>query len=199
MIPSIRFPGTQPLETSRLLLRPFQSSDAPFIYANWASDPEVSRFWTWEAHCDLSVTEAVLADWLRAYDQPDTFHWAIVRKESSEPIGAVFLDELDWENRSASIHYLLGQAFWHQGLATEAVQRVLTFAFEEAGLVCIHSRHHEKNPASGRVLEKCGMTFQGTRQLEMPKCGGTYRLYALRQQACDGAAPSPGAQPCVRL
>lgn len=178
MIHHIRQPGTKPLETPRLLLRPFQAGDAPSIYTNWASDPQVSRFWTWDAHRDLRQTEALLAEWIRAYEQPDTYHWAIVHKDIGQPVGAVFLDELEQESRSASVHYLLGRSFWNQGLITEAVQRVLAFAFEEVGLMRIHSRHHELNPASGRVLEKCGMIYQETGQLTMDKCRGAYRFYA---------------------
>ncbi|MBR2925171.1 MAG: GNAT family N-acetyltransferase [Clostridia bacterium] len=174
--------GTRPLETPRLLLRQFRPDDAPFIYANWASDPQVSRFWSWEAHSDLHVTEAVLAQWTAAYAQPDTYHWAIVLKETGQPIGAVFLDELEDDARSASVHYLLGRAFWNQGLTTEAVQRVLDFAFDELRLLRIHSRHHVLNPASGRVLEKCGMVYTETRQLDMAKCGGSYRFYICQQE-----------------
>jgi ribosomal-protein-alanine N-acetyltransferase len=56
--------GTQPLQTERLLLRPFTPADAPAMYANWASDPEVTKYLTWPTHTCVDVSRMVLADWV---------------------------------------------------------------------------------------------------------------------------------------
>ena len=63
--------GTQELSTERLTLRRFTAEDAPVMYRNWASDPEVTKFLTWPAHASVEVSEKVLADWLKNYARED--------------------------------------------------------------------------------------------------------------------------------
>ena len=70
--------GTQVLTTARLTLRPFTMDDAPAMYSNWASDPEVTKFLMWPPHTSIEVSEAVLADWVPRYTEPDYYPWAIV-------------------------------------------------------------------------------------------------------------------------
>ena len=47
---ALRHSGTRTIETDRLILRRFTVEDAPAMYSNWASDPEVTRFLTWQPH-----------------------------------------------------------------------------------------------------------------------------------------------------
>lgn len=59
--------GTQYIETERLILRRFEPSDAPAVFANWASDDEVTKFLTWPTHTDMSVTDGILEQWAAQY------------------------------------------------------------------------------------------------------------------------------------
>ena len=77
-------PGTQQLETHRLILRRFRAEDAEDMFRNWASDPEVTRYLTWPAHGSVEITRMVLADWISRYDDGSFFNWAIVLKETGE-------------------------------------------------------------------------------------------------------------------
>ena len=52
--------GTQIIETGRLILRPFAMEDAPAMYRNWASDPEVTKYLTWPAHANAELTGMLL-------------------------------------------------------------------------------------------------------------------------------------------
>ena len=61
--------GTKTIETERLILRAFRAEDAEAMFRNWASDPEVTKFLTWPAHGDVSVTRHVLADWVGRYGE----------------------------------------------------------------------------------------------------------------------------------
>ena len=70
------------LETNRLKLRKLQASDAAAIFSNWASDPEVTRWLTWNPHDSVQVTEAVLAGWLREYEDARIYRWGIEEKET---------------------------------------------------------------------------------------------------------------------
>ena len=56
--------GTQYIETERLILRRFETSDAQAMFDNWASDDEVTKYLTWPTHADVSVTEKLLEDWV---------------------------------------------------------------------------------------------------------------------------------------
>ena len=74
--------GTKILKTDRLLLRPFQLTDAEAMYRNWASDPDVTRFLTWPTHTSPEVSAKVLADWVGQYGKPEFYQWATVPTEA---------------------------------------------------------------------------------------------------------------------
>ena len=154
--------GTQPLQTERLLLRPFTPADAPAMYANWASDPEVTKYLTWPTHTCVDVSRMVLADWVPRYAQPDWYQWAVVPTDVGEPIGSIAVVRLDEEVHSAHIGYCIGRRWWHQGYTGEALAAVIRFLFESVGVNRVDSRHDPRNPNSGRVMAHCGMQREGT-------------------------------------
>ena len=94
--------GTTVIETARLLLRRFSMEDAQAMYANWASDSEVTRYLTWPTHPSAEVSAMVLADWVKAYEQEDCYQWAIVLKSLDEPIGSIAVVRQD--ERTAMAH-----------------------------------------------------------------------------------------------
>ena len=73
----MRHAGTQDIETPRLLLRRLLPEDAPQMYANWASDPEVTRYLRWEPHKSPAETRELLAAWALLYPNPDYYQWAM--------------------------------------------------------------------------------------------------------------------------
>ena len=176
--------GTQTLETPRLLLRRHLAEDADSIFCNWASDPTASRFWSWEPHCDISETHAILADWLRCYDDPAYYHWAIIHRETGQPIGYIFLDSIDDTARSAAVHFLISPACRKHGYATEACQAVISNAFEVIGLRTMLSWHHQDNPASGRVLTKCGFSLSHSEYhaVKPERISGIYHHYCIEKR-----------------
>jgi RimJ/RimL family protein N-acetyltransferase len=172
--------GTQPIETDRLLLRRYEIADADDMFRNWVTDPEVSRFWGWKPHENIEETRSKLQGWINDYAKADNYHWVIVVKELTEAIGYIYLNEIDNEERSASIHYLVSRRFWNQGIVTEACRAVLSFCFNEVGITRIHTNHHVDNPASGRVMQKSGMRYLETKHKEIPDCAqisGDYCFY----------------------
>ena len=60
------------------------------------------------------------------------------------------------------IGYCLGQRWWHTGIMSEAFAEVIRFFFEEVGINRIESLHDPRNPNSGKVMGKCGLTYEGT-------------------------------------
>lgn len=154
--------GTQTLETSRLILRKFTLDDAPAMHANWASDPEVTKFLTWPVHPNADVSRMVLESWVKAYDDPKDYQWAIELKEIGQPIGSIGVVGQNEQTEMLHIGYCIGQSWWHKGIMTEALQAVMNFLFDEVGANRLEARHDPRNPHSGAVMKKCGMKYEGT-------------------------------------
>lgn len=171
--------GTKPLETERLILRRYRVQDANDMFANWVTDQEVTRFWDWEPHKDIATTQSLLKQWINEYEKMDYYHWVIVCKSNMQAIGYIYLNSINNSARTAAVHYLVSRAYWNQGLMSEACKRVIEFAFHDIGFRKIHSYHHRDNPASGRVMQKCGMTFIKAeyRRMECEQLSGEYHYY----------------------
>jgi [ribosomal protein S5]-alanine N-acetyltransferase len=104
--------------------------------------------------------------WLARMDQakdrqsPPT-NWAI-RNAADYLIGACGLDDRgEGQTHRAEIGYWLAKPYWGRGIASAVVRRVCAYAFEELGLVKITAHVFATNPASARVLEKCGFEPEG--------------------------------------
>lgn len=154
--------GTITLETERLILRRFALEDSESMFNNWANDSEVTRFLSWSAHENVDVTRTVISSWLQGYENPETYSWAIVLKEINQPIGSIALVSVNSKNLCAEVGYCIGEPYWHKGYTSEAFVRVLEFVFNEVGFNRIEAKHDVRNPHSGGVMKKCGMTFEGT-------------------------------------
>ena len=87
--------GTKRIETKRLILRPFRMEDAEPMYRNWASDQEVTRYLTWNAHTSVEDTKQILTSWTESYSGPANYQWAIELKETGEPIGSIAAVEMN--------------------------------------------------------------------------------------------------------
>ena len=155
--------GTKYLTTERLILRKFEMSDAEAMFKNWANDEEVTRFLTWPPHADVSVTEGVLKEWVGHYGKPDYYQWAIVLKEDgNEPIGSIGVVLQNEKAEMAHIGYCIARRLWRRGITSEALQAVMDYLFDEVRYGCIQARHDPRNLGSGKVMEKCGMRYEGT-------------------------------------
>ena len=193
--------GTRPLETHRLILRQFRAEDAGEMFANWASDPEVTRFLTWPPHASEDVTRAVLADWISRYGDGAFFQWAVVWKETGAVIGSIGVVKLDEEAESAEVGYCLSRAFWGRGIMPEALRAVMDYLFDTVGLGRIAAGHDVNNPRSGRVMEKAGMKAEGIRRRSARNnrgiCDEAWHAL-LRDDRSPSAPPAPPARPVVR-
>ena len=90
--------GTQRLETDRLILRRFEIDDVSAMYKNWASDPEVTKFLTWQPHQSEKITKKAIRNWMKQYSDKKYYHWAIVLKDNGdEPIGGISVVHMNEE------------------------------------------------------------------------------------------------------
>ncbi|MDY6017894.1 MAG: GNAT family N-acetyltransferase [Oscillospiraceae bacterium] len=155
--------GTQKLETDRLILRRFTHDDAEAMYKNWASDEEVTKFLMWQPHSSLEVSQSITDEWVTQYSDDKYYNWAIVLKENGdEPIGGIGVVHMNEEISMVHIGYCIGKAWWHQGITSEALRAVMDFLFDVVDVNRIESRHDPRNPNSGKVMQKCGMKYEGT-------------------------------------
>lgn len=154
--------GTQTLKTERLTLRRFTHEDAKPMFETWANDERVTKFLTWEPHGTLEVTKDIVDLWVKEYEEPDRYNWVIeLEGKIVGSISAVIIDE---RNERTEIGYCLGHEFWGKGIMTEAAGAVIDFLFKEVGFNSITITHAVKNPASGKVARKCGLTLEGVRR-----------------------------------
>ncbi len=157
--------GTQYIETDRLILRRFELSDAPAMFANWAGDDEVTKFLTWPTHADVSVTEGILSQWVPQYAKDDYYNWAIILKEHGpKPVGNISVAHCHEGGDIPEIGYCMGKRWWHRGIMSEALGAVLDFLFLQVGVRRIIAKHDVNNPHSGGVMRKCGMKFEEIRE-----------------------------------
>ena len=156
--------GTRTLFTPRLVLRRLTTADAEHMYAHWAADAEVTRFLTWPPHASIDVTREVLGTWVTSYASDDFYQWGIVLTETSELVGTISVVNLAEDIEEVEVGYCLGRAWWGKGIMTEALDRVITFFFDEVGANRVSAKHDVENPASGAVMAKCGMIREGMRR-----------------------------------
>lgn len=154
--------GTQTLQSNRLELRKIRLDDAEAMFRNWATDEAVTKYLVWPPHDSLDTTKAVIQSWVMGYHEADFYQWAIVPKDLNEPIGTISVVEQDSSIEMVHIGYCIGQQWWGQGYMSEALERIIQFFFEDVKLNRIESQHDVANPGSGRVMEKCGMHYEGT-------------------------------------
>jgi len=153
--------GTKEIETDRLLLRKFKLSDAEEMYKNWANDDNVTRYITWPTHKDIEETRRVVEGYVNDSARDNYYHWCIVLKETNEAVGSIGAFRLYDDLKLFEIGYCIGKKFWNKGITTEAMKALIKFFFEEVGVNRIEARHDVKHPASGRVMIKSGLKFEG--------------------------------------
>lgn len=155
--------GTQILQTERLILRRFVESDAEAMFQNWASSAENLTYVTWDPHPDVEITRNSICNWVASYTNLNYYKWAICLKEKPEQvIGDISIVKIDEADLSCEIGYVLGKAYWGNGMMTETLKAILDFCFTQAGFQKVRARYASLNPASGRVMEKAGMSYLQT-------------------------------------
>ena len=175
------FYGYMPvLETDRLRLRKLAMRDASDIF-EYSRDPLVAKYVLWEAHRSIGESRAYLRYMLRKYRMNEPASWGIEWKATGRIIGTIGFMWIQSDNAAAEVGYSLARAHWGQGIMTEALQAVIAYGFNSLRLNRIEAIHEPENPASGAVMRKCGMQFEG--RLRQKLCNkGRYAdvdLYAI--------------------
>lgn len=151
------------LETERLILRPWEESDAADLF-EFASDPEVGPITGWNPHKSVEESLEIIRNVLSV---PGTF--AVVPKAEGRAVGSISImvgsrSHLKLPENEAEIGYWIGVPFWGRGLIPEAVRELIRYGFGELGLVRIWSGYFDGNEKSKRVQEKCGFKYHHTNE-----------------------------------
>ncbi|MBR1779065.1 MAG: GNAT family N-acetyltransferase [Clostridia bacterium] len=177
--------GTQNIETKRILLRKFKVEDSPYMYNNWAKDPEVSRFLNWLPHRSIEETEELLTLWETEYQKAHCYRWCIVHKELDEPIGSIDVVHIFEDACCCEVGYAMSRNFWGQGIMTEVFKEVIAYLFEKANFNRIQARFDVENVASGKVMQKAGLSYEGTMRQSNTKNTGQFcscSLYSILRE-----------------
>lgn len=154
--------GTCFLETKRLELRRFKEEDIEMVFNNWASEDKVTEFLTWPTHKSMEVTKMVISNWIKSYENNNFYQWAIILKDTNINIGTISVVKYSEEYNSVTIGYCIGSKWWGKGFVAEAFKEIIKFLFEEVKVNRISSNYDVNNPNSGKVMEKCGLKYEGT-------------------------------------
>lgn len=160
------------LETARLILRPFAMADAPEVQ-RLCGAREIALNTLLIPH---PYPDGKAEEWIASHpaslEKGEGDRFAITLRDGGALTGAIGM-LLHREHDRAEIGYWIGIPYWGRGYATEAVQAVIAYGFDELHLNRIYAEHFTRNPASGRVMQKAGMRHEGTLR-QMHKKWGEY-------------------------
>lgn len=161
-----------PIETERLLLRPFRESDAEAFF-KCCQNPNIGNNAGWKPHDSLEESQEIL----RSVFISQSGIWAIILKEDRRLIGSVgIIPDSKRENPQARmLGYWLDESHWGKGYMTEAVQSVLDYGFNTLQLSLITANCYPHNERSQQVLKRHGFIYEGTlHQAELTYDGHLY-------------------------
>lgn len=157
-------PMPKAIETERLILRPIKDDDLKCIF-EYCSDPEVSKYTTWETHKNLDDSKKLVSYAKANYQRGLSDPLAITLKENPEKlIGTVGWFWNSEKYKSIEIAYALSPLFWGRGIVVEACHQLINDALKKHEIKRITSRCIAENQSSVRVMEKLGMQYEGTQR-----------------------------------
>ncbi len=157
------------LATGRLLLRPFDLADARAVQ-RLCGDYAVAATTLLPHPYPDGLAEAWIASLREGIERGDAAAFAVTLAGEGALIGGVRL-RIDLAHARGELGFWVAQHCWGRGYATEAVRAMIEYGFSVLGLHRVHAMHFSRNPASGRVMEKCGMIREGRFREHVRKWG----------------------------
>jgi ribosomal-protein-alanine N-acetyltransferase len=157
----IKSPKENPhIETRRLILRPFTLDDAPVVQ-QLAGDYDIAANVRMIPH---PYPDHMAEDWIDSHQdklEHGEIHLAITLRAGGTLVGSIGLI-VNRDDENAELGYWIGKPYWNNGYCTEAAQALVQYGFDKLKVHRIHSFYMTKNPASGSVMQKLGMKYEGT-------------------------------------
>ncbi|WP_088042961.1 GNAT family N-acetyltransferase [Bacillus sp. EAC] len=148
------------LESERIRLRKLTSHDAESLF-NYASNPEVTKYVTWETHHTIEDSKQFINYVLELYKESKIAPFAIEDKSTGKLIGTADFVSWNTNHHNGEIGYVLSPDYWGKGIVPEVVNLLLKFGFNQMNMERIQARCFVENNASERVMQKVGMKFEG--------------------------------------
>lgn len=148
------------LRAARVALRWLRPEDARDVFAVF-SDPEVMRYWSSPPLQNLEAAAVLIRQIQALFASRALFQWGIALRPNDTIVGTCTLFHLDHTHRRGEIGFAVGRGYWGQGLASEAVETLLRFAFEKLNLHRIEADVDPRNDRSLRLLERQGFQREG--------------------------------------
>ena len=148
------------IETQRLLLRAIKRSDLDDMF-EYSSDPRTSKYLLWTPHKNKDYTKDFIELILAKYKSKEYNDWAIIYKKTGKMIGTCGFTRIDEDNSIVEIGYVINPEYWGMGIATEALQTVMAFSFEQLNVNRVECKFMFGNEASLSVMKKAGMKLEG--------------------------------------
>lgn len=155
--------GTIELKTERLILRKVKLDDVKDIYNKLATDEKIIDFLSWNDNPSIEFTKKMVEDILEEYTaEKAIYKWIIEEGNTNQIVGMILMDTFNEERLVAEIDYCIASNFRGNGYATEALKKVIEYLIFEVGFFRIEAVHNMNNEASGKVMQKAGMKYEGT-------------------------------------
>ena len=158
--PSLFFCRLPVLETRDLLLRKPERKDAKDIFL-YASDEEVARYVLWEPHRNMGDTRRFVSYLRTRIHSGYPSSWVVLLRNTGTVIGTIGFVTYSPEHGFAELGYSFSREYWNRGYATQALQAVIDIVFRSLPLNRLEAQYDIRNPASGRVMQKCGLRQEG--------------------------------------
>ncbi len=148
------------LETKRLVLRKMTLEDAEDLFV-FLSDKQVLQYAAMPLHVTVEDSEGYIRGAWDAFARQVRIAWVIEEKETKAIIGVCSFFDIVMAHKRAEIAYIFAQNAWNKGYATETAQKLIDFGLNTLQLCRIQASCHPDNAQSAKVLEKCGMQYEG--------------------------------------
>jgi ribosomal-protein-alanine N-acetyltransferase len=145
-------------ETERVILRDPRKDDAIDIFTNYTQDPEVTKYLVWQPHKTIEATKWFIDFCINKNKVSDNLIFSIFHKTDHQVIGMI---EFTLDDFKATFGYVLSKKYWNSGLMTESMKPILNYVYKLEKIKRIWATHNINNEASGKVMLKLGMSFEG--------------------------------------
>ena len=148
------------ITTPRIVLRWISEADIDSLYEIF-SDPRVMRYWSTVPLPNREAAAELQREIAESNETDSILKWGLALRDSNKVIGTTTLFHLNLDNGRAEIGYAMGSAHWGKGFMNEALNALVSHAFEVMDLRRLEADVDPRNVASIRTLEKLGFQREG--------------------------------------
>ena len=172
------------LNGEKIILRKLKKSDASSIYKN-TRDKDVAKHLA-NKYLTSKTFRNEIPKTQKRMRAKTAYAFGIEYKESGKIIGVMAIAQIDYKNKNAELGWWIGKKYWGKGIATEAIQLILNFAFKELKLRRVFAHVYSSNKSSAKLCERNGFKLEGTarKQTLLDRKWNDEYLFGLLKEEC---------------